>query len=128
MLMALFNCTTSFPNDSLCSHLLRQGNEAKMLTCWIWSRIGFCDSRKAEIKSLTLTSPQKFSSTTSFLIGYSGFFSATPQRESNNFSHAFLYFKNIEMSFYKDAFWQVDKNDKARFWGTKSCTLGYVTT
>lgn len=32
------------------------------------------------------------------------FFSATPQRESNNILHSYLYFKNIEISFYKDAF------------------------
>lgn len=125
--MALFNCTTLFSNDSLCSHLLQPGYEAKMPTCWIWRRIVFCNSIKAEKKSLTLTSSRKFSSTTSFLIGYSRFFSATPQRESNNISHSYLYFKNIEISFYKDAFLQVDKNDKARFWGTEGCTLGYVT-
>jgi len=126
--MALFNSTTLFSNDSLCSYLLQPDYEAKMLTRWIWRRNVFCNSRKAEIKSLTLTSPRKVSSTTSFLIGYSRFFSATPQRESNNISHSYLYFKNIEISFYKDAFWQIDVNDKARFWGIESCTLCYVTT
>jgi len=46
--MALFNCTTLFSNDSLCSHLLQPGYEAKMPTCWIWRRIVFCNSIKAE--------------------------------------------------------------------------------
>jgi hypothetical protein len=48
--------------------------------------------------------PRKFFSTTSFLIGYPLFFSATPQREPNNISRSCLYFKNIEISFYKDAY------------------------
>jgi len=49
MLMAVFNCTTSFSNDSLCSHLLQPAYEAKMPASWIWSRIGFCNSRKEEM-------------------------------------------------------------------------------